>query len=122
MPDITCEVKRPVGTLSTSNSGWKKELNLVSWNHGPVRADIREWSPDKKSMTKGVTLYKSEVTELKRYLDILDLSLIDDKPISKSIIKPLTVSSASDDLKNEEEQVNYEDVSSFQTIAVAEGI
>lgn len=122
MPDITCEVKKPVGTLSTSNSGWKKELNLVSWNHGPVRADIREWSPDKKSMTKGITLYKGEVTELKRYLDILDLSLIDERPASKSMSKPLTASSPSDNLKNDEEEKNYEDVSSCQTTAVAEGM
>ncbi len=31
---ITCEIKRHIGILSCSTSGWRKEFNEVSWNGG----------------------------------------------------------------------------------------
>ena len=55
--------------LSESNKGWKKELNLVSWNGGVPKYDIREWSPDHEKMGKGVTLTADEIAELKMLLD-----------------------------------------------------
>ncbi len=78
MSDITFEVKRTVAVLSSSAKGWKKEVNLISWNNGPVKLDIREWSPDKSSMKKGITLSRGEAQDLKRYLDILDFALLGD--------------------------------------------
>ncbi len=32
MADITFEIVKKIGTLSTTEKGWSKELNLVSWN------------------------------------------------------------------------------------------
>ena len=32
MADIKYEIKEKLGTISESTNGWKKELNLVSWN------------------------------------------------------------------------------------------
>jgi len=32
MPDIKFEIIKKIGVLSKSNSGWAKELNLISWN------------------------------------------------------------------------------------------
>ena len=63
MADFKFEIKEEIGVLSESNKGWKKELNLVSWN------DIREWSPDHEKMGKGVTLTADEIAELKMLLD-----------------------------------------------------
>ena len=32
MSDIKYEIVQKLGVLSTSASGWSKELNLISWN------------------------------------------------------------------------------------------
>lgn len=69
MADFKFEIKKEIGVLSTSTKGWKKELNLVSWNGGVPKYDIREWSPDHEKMGKGVTLTADEIAELKMLLD-----------------------------------------------------
>ena len=58
--DFVFEIKKHLATLRTSNTGWTRELNLVSWNGAPPRYDIRDWSPDKEQMTKGVTLTEED--------------------------------------------------------------
>ena len=55
--------------LSTSKSGWTKELTLISWNGGEPKYDIRTWSPDHSTMGKGVTLDKEEMNALKVFFD-----------------------------------------------------
>jgi hypothetical protein len=69
MPDIKYEITKHIGVLSKSAKGWTKELNLVSWNDREPKYDIREWSPEREKMGKGVTLSVEEVNELKRLLD-----------------------------------------------------
>ncbi len=69
MPDITYEIARSVAVLSTSKSGWTKEVNLISWNGGAPKLDIRDWSPDHARMGKGVTLNEEEVKALKEALE-----------------------------------------------------
>ncbi len=58
MADIKFEIKETIGVLSESSKGWKKELNLVSWNDKAPKYDLREWSPDHVKMGKGITLTK----------------------------------------------------------------
>lgn len=60
MADIQYEIRRHIGVLSESPKGWKKELNVVSWNGGKPKYDIREWAPDHEKMGKGVTLNEEE--------------------------------------------------------------
>ena len=50
MADITFEIKESLGVLSESSRGWKKELNLVSWNGREPKYDIREWDPEHEKM------------------------------------------------------------------------
>ena len=69
MADFKFEIKEEIGVLSESNKRWKKELNLISWNGGAPKYDIREWSPDHEKMGKGVTLTADEIAELKMLLD-----------------------------------------------------
>ena len=40
--DISFEVVEKIGVLATYQSGWKKELNLVSWNGTTPKYDIRD--------------------------------------------------------------------------------
>ena len=49
-------------------TGWNKELNLVSWNGGPVNYDLRDWSPEHDRMTKGITLKEYELKGLHNLL------------------------------------------------------
>jgi len=68
MADIKYEIIEEIGILSESAKGWKKELNLVSWNEREPKYDIREWAPDHEKMGKGMTLSKEELAKLKDIL------------------------------------------------------
>ncbi len=46
MADIKYEIAQKIGVLSTSASGWAKELNLVSWNDRDPKYDLRDWTPE----------------------------------------------------------------------------
>ena len=49
--DISFEVVEKIGVLATYQSGWKKELNLVSWNGTTPKYDIRDWNPSHEHMS-----------------------------------------------------------------------
>jgi len=69
MSEIKYEIIKKIGVLSKSNSGWAKELNLISWNDREPKYDIRDWSADHGKMGKGVTLTKEELAALKELLN-----------------------------------------------------
>lgn len=73
MSEIKFEIIQKIGVLSVTGKGWSKELNLVSWNDRPPKYDLREWSPDHETMTKGITLTAEELASLKDLLQKLDL-------------------------------------------------
>lgn len=60
MSDFSFEIVEKIGILSTNSSGWSKEFNIVAYNGGTPKYDIRDWSPDHKKMGKGITLTKEE--------------------------------------------------------------
>lgn len=64
MADIPFEITEELGVLSESAKGWRKEINLVSWNGGMPKYDIRDWAPGHEKMGKGVTLTKEEAVRL----------------------------------------------------------
>jgi hypothetical protein len=68
MADITYNIEKTLGVLSEEKSGWKKEVNLVSWNNRDPKIDIRDWSPGHEKMGKGVTLTKEEAVKLVEFL------------------------------------------------------
>lgn len=68
MADIKFEIVQQLGVLSTSNKGWTKELNLISWNDREPKYDIREWDPSHEKMGKGITLSKDEFSELMKII------------------------------------------------------
>ena len=62
---VTWEIRQHLGVLSTNEkSGWKVEANIVSWNNGPEKLDIRAWNPDHVKMAKGITLTREEAENL----------------------------------------------------------
>lgn len=68
MADIKYEIVEELGVLSENARGWRKELNLVSWNGAQPKYDLRDWAPEHEKMGKGVTLTLDEVKELKALL------------------------------------------------------
>lgn len=68
MADIKYEIIKEIGVLSENAKGWRKELNLISWNDAASKYDIRDWAPGHEKMGKGVTLTKEEVEKLKEIL------------------------------------------------------
>jgi hypothetical protein len=73
MSEIKYEIIKKVGVLSTSASGWAKELNIISWNDRDPKYDLRDWSGDGSKMGKGVTLSREELLALRELLNTLEL-------------------------------------------------
>ena len=65
MSDIKYDIVEEIGVLSENTKGWRKELNLISWNGAKPKYDIREWAPEHEKMGKGVTLSEEELAALK---------------------------------------------------------
>jgi hypothetical protein len=59
--DVTYEIMESIGVIATYPTGWRKELNLVSWNGGAAKYDIRDWAPDYEQMSRGITLHEKEM-------------------------------------------------------------
>lgn len=68
MADIKYEIIKEIGVLSENARGWRKELNMVSWNGGAPKYDLRDWAPEHEKMGKGVTMTAAEVKALKNLL------------------------------------------------------
>ena len=73
MTELKYEIKKNIGIIGEGTKGWKKEVNLVSWNDRKPKLDIRDWDETHEKMGKGVTLNMSEVGELKKLLESVEL-------------------------------------------------
>ncbi len=73
MAEIRFDITREIGVLSEGSRGWRKEINLVSWNDRKPKIDIRDWDEERVKMGKGITLNKEELLKLKELLDSIDL-------------------------------------------------
>jgi len=67
--NVSWEIKEQLAVLKENSTGWKKELNIVSWNGGSPKFDIREWSEDHLRMSRGVTF---SMEEGKKVCDIMN--------------------------------------------------
>lgn len=63
--EIKYDIVEEIGVLSENAKGWRKELNLISWNGAKPKFDIRDWAPEHEKMGKGVTLSEEELAALK---------------------------------------------------------
>ena len=69
MADFRFEITEELGVLSKSKSGWTREANMVSWNGGEAKFDLRDWSPNHEKMGKGISLNIDEIKALKEILE-----------------------------------------------------
>ena len=76
--DFKFEITKELGVIGEGTKGWKKEVNLVSWNGRPQKLDIRDWNETHEKMGKGVALSGQEARILLEILNDLDLDLLDE--------------------------------------------
>ncbi|SDY50184.1 YdbC family protein [Tindallia californiensis] len=73
MTSLNYNIEKEYGVISESKKGWKKELNLVSWNDRNSKYDLRDWAPGREKMGKGITLTGEELIRLRDLLNEMDL-------------------------------------------------
>lgn len=63
--EFSYEIIEEVGAIgSPTASGWSTRLNLISWNGGSPKLDIRSWNEDMSRMGKGVSFSKEDAKDL----------------------------------------------------------
>ena len=67
--EFSYEIVEEIAVLSENNKGWRKELNLVSWNGRPPKFYLRDWAPDHEKMGKGLTLTNEEFEQLQKAIE-----------------------------------------------------
>lgn len=66
--EIAYEIVTRIGVINRYPTGWNKEINLVSWNGGAAKYDIRDWDPDHARMSRGVTLTEQEFARMMNHV------------------------------------------------------
>lgn len=66
--EVVYEIKEHIGIITAFPTGWNKELNVVAWNEGVPKYDIRDWDAEHEHMSRGVTLHNAE---MKKVVDLL---------------------------------------------------
>ncbi len=67
--EITCKVITNLCVLNENDRGYSKEANIVQWNDGDPKLDIREWTPSHRPL-KGITLTERELQMLRNALNV----------------------------------------------------
>lgn len=63
--EFSYEIIEEIGQVGNPTaSGWSTRLNLISWNGGTPKLDIRSWNEDMTRMGKGVTFSKEDAKDL----------------------------------------------------------
>lgn len=64
MANVTFAITENIAVIGNGTKGWQKEVNMVSWNGGEAKLDIRDWAPDHSKMGKGIVLTEDEARKL----------------------------------------------------------
>ena len=69
MANVTFAITENIAVIGNGTKGWQKEVNMVSWNGGEAKLDIRDWAPDHDKMGKGIVLTAEEGRALMNALE-----------------------------------------------------
>ena len=75
MKEISFNIIKTIGIISYKKN-WSKELNIISWNGKERKFDLRNWSENHSKMSKGITLTKDELINLKELLNKVSIDEI----------------------------------------------
>ena len=68
MREIQYEIVKEIAVLSTGDSGYTKEINLIPGKGKEPKYDIRSFSPNREKCGKGITLNADEAAALLKAL------------------------------------------------------
>lgn len=96
--DFSYEIIEEIGQVSKPTaSGWSTRVNLISWNGGKPKIDIRSWNEDMTRMGKGTSLSEEDAKDLAGILNsYLGIGTEDD------LERPLTREEMLAELKEQE--------------------
>ena len=69
--DITFEIMEHIGVIDTIDNReekWTKEVNVVAWNGGKPKIDVREWNENHERMSRGITLTEDQAMKMTKAL------------------------------------------------------
>lgn len=69
--DITFEIMEHIGVLDVIDGReekWTKEVNVVAWNGGKPKIDVRDWNEKHDRMSRGITLTEDQAMKMARAL------------------------------------------------------
>lgn len=66
--EVTFDIIEHIGVIAEGRDGWNKEINIVSWNGGPAKVDIRDWDSTHERMSRGITLTEDAAKKLAQFL------------------------------------------------------
>lgn len=67
--EFSYEVVESIAVIKTTDKGWTRELNRVSYNGAAPKFDLRDWAPEHAKMGKGITMTEEDARALKEALD-----------------------------------------------------
>ena len=96
------------------------EINIISWNNGRKKVDIRPWSSNGVYAQKGLTFGKESFFKLMKILNDVDISLIDSEVSVKEYreeaplpeepkYKPESEENNDLDIEGEEESIPFDE-------------
>lgn len=69
--DVTFEIVEHIGVIGTIDNReekWTKEVNVVAWNGGKPKIDVRDWNGSHDRMSRGITLTEDQAMKMTKAL------------------------------------------------------
>ena len=69
--EITFEIMEHIGVLDVIDNReekWTKEVNIVAWNGGKPKIDVRDWNEKHDRMSRGITLTEDQAMKMTKAL------------------------------------------------------
>lgn len=57
-----------LGEVGGRDEKWTKEVNVVAWNGGKPKIDVRDWNESHERMGRGITLTEEQAMKMTRAL------------------------------------------------------
>ena len=67
LSSITFEILEHIGTIDVidgRDEKWTKEINVVAWNGGKPKIDVRDWNSSHDRMSRGITLTEEQAEKM----------------------------------------------------------
>lgn len=69
--DVTFEIMEHIGVIDEvggRDEKWTKEINVVAWNGGKPKIDVRDWNESHERMSRGITLTEEQAIKMTKAL------------------------------------------------------